>query len=209
MDAARLERLIVEVTAQHGCHTAILYGSYARGDATAESDVDLLCVREDGTAVRDARVVDGVYLDAFVYPESALATPDVELLRILNGRVVVERDGFGTALLASVQTFHDRGPPSVPDDERRALLVWSRKTLERARADRGLESGYRRMQLVLQALEDYFALRNAWFLGSKGAFAWLAAHDSAVHARFERALCDGASDEVLAELVELVYVGAG
>ena len=48
-----------------------------------------------------------------------------------------------------------------------------------------------------------------WFNRSKGAFAWLAAHDAPVHARFERALCDGASDEVLAELVELVYVAAG
>lgn len=208
-DAARVERIIHDVVVQHGCHTAILYGSYARGDATPESDVDLLCVREDGAAARDARIVDGVYLDAFMYPESALATPDRELLRILGGRVIVERDGFGTALLASVKAFHDRGPGALPDDERRAILVWSRKTLERARSGGGIEGGYRRAQLLLQALEDYFALRNTWFLGSKAAFAWLAEHDEKVHSSFERALSDGSDDRALAELVERVYVSAG
>jgi predicted nucleotidyltransferase len=209
MEPSEVERLVREATAEHGCHTTILYGSYARGDATKESDVDVLCVREGGATVRDARVVDGVYLDAFVYPESAVATPDPALLRILGGRVIVERDGFGTALLASVRAFHDRGPLALPDDERQALRVWSQKTLERARADHGLEGSYRRTQLVLQALEDYFALRNSWFLGSKWAFAWLAERDAAVHSSFERVLCDGAGDEAFTELVQRVYVAAG
>jgi hypothetical protein len=34
--------------------------------------VDLICVREDGPAVRDARVVDGIYVNAFIYPEETL-----------------------------------------------------------------------------------------------------------------------------------------
>src|SRR3954453_6863106 len=86
----------------HGCHTIILYGSRARGDADAGSDVDLLCIRDDGPAIRDSRVIDDVYFDAFGYPQRVLATPDAALLRILGGRVMRERDGAGTALLGRV-----------------------------------------------------------------------------------------------------------
>mgnify|MGYP001262291882 CR=1 FL=1 len=116
MDHQDIERLALRVMEAHGCHTAITYGSRARGDATPDSDVDLLCVREEGAAVRDARVVDGVYLDAFVYPESAFKTLDPSFLRILGGAVVRERDGFGTALLTRVREMHDSGPPAMPDD---------------------------------------------------------------------------------------------
>jgi predicted nucleotidyltransferase len=62
-----IERIAKAVMEAHGCHTTILHGSWARGDATSQSDIDLLCVRENGPAARDARVVDGIYVDAFIY----------------------------------------------------------------------------------------------------------------------------------------------
>ncbi len=205
MDHREIERIASTLMAAHGCHTTILYGSHARGDATLHSDVDLLCIREDGPAVRDARLVDGIYLDAFIYPESALKTLEPSLLRVLGGVVLRERDGFGTALLTQLQELHDHGPTPLPDDERRALIIWSRKMVDRFRGDHGLEANYRRMQLLPQALEDYFRLRNAWFAGSKAAFAWLLQHDGSAHTAFERAAQPGASDGAFAELVEIVY----
>lgn len=193
----------------HGCHTAILYGSWARGDATSNSDVDLILVRENGPAVRDARVVEGTYIDAFIYPEAELAAPSPSLLRVLGGNVIRERDGFGSALLAKLRAFHDRGPTPLPDDERRALLIWSQKMLDRFRGQRGLEADYRRSFLLIQALEDYFTLRNAWFRGPKEAFAWLLQHDGAVYSLFERAARPGAGDDAFADLVQAVYGSAG
>jgi hypothetical protein len=189
----------------HGCHTAIVYGSRARGDATPDSDVDLLCAREGGTAVRDARVVGGVYLDAFVYPESAFKTLDPSFLRILGGTVVQERDGFGSTLLARVREMHDRGPPVTPDDERQALVVWSQKMLDRIRGRRDVEVAYRRMFLLVRALEDYFSLRNAWFRGEKEAFAWLRQHDRSTYVLFERAAQPSPDDTALPALVRAVY----
>lgn len=38
----QLRELIVPVLEQHGLHSAILFGSYAKGCATVNSDVDLL-----------------------------------------------------------------------------------------------------------------------------------------------------------------------
>lgn len=206
MEHLEIERIALSIMEAHGCHTMILYGSRARGDATSHSDVDILYVRENGPAVRDSRLVEGVHFDAFVYPEAALATPEPALLRVLGGIVVRERDGFGSALLARLRELHDRGPAPLPDDERRALVLWSQKMLDRFRGQSGAEANYRRMSLLVQALEDYFSLRNAWFRGSKEAFAWLLQHDETAYTLFERASHPGASDGAFADLVQAVYL---
>ena len=49
MDFNTLKTLLIrELIGNHGCHTVILYGSMARGDATECSDVDVLGIRETG-----------------------------------------------------------------------------------------------------------------------------------------------------------------
>lgn len=205
MDQRDIERIALTMMAAHGCHTTILYGSRARGDATSNSDIDLIFIREDGPSVRDACVVDGIHVDAFIYPEAKLKTLEPSLLRVLGGIVLRERDGFGSALLTQLQELHDRGPAPMPDDERRALVLWSRKMLDRFRGQRGLDANYRRMYLLPQALEDYFLLRNAWFRGPKEAFAWLRQHDGSAHEALERAAQPGASDGDFSDLVQAVY----
>ena len=205
MEHREIERIALTMMDAHGCHTAILYGSRARGDATLHSDIDLIFIREDGPSVRDACVVDGIYVDAFIYPETKLKTLEPSLLRVLGGVVLRERDGFGSALLTQLREFHDRGSTPLPDDERRALVLWSRKMLDRFRGQRGLEANYRRMCLLPQALEDYFVLRNAWFRGPKEAFAWLLQHDGSAYEVFERAAQPGASDDAFSDLVQTVY----
>ena len=201
----RVLALASRVAGEHGAHTAILYGSHARGDATERSDVDLLLAREAGPAIRDARLVDGLYLDAFVYPETDLATASVDLLRLVGARVLRERDGWGTALLGRVQALFDRGPEPLAEDDRTMRRVWAQKTLGRIRDDLGPDGEYRRMHLLIQSLEDYFALRTLWFRGSKEAFAWLAAHDALMHTAFSNAMTRTATDEDITRLVRGVY----
>lgn len=205
MDIHDIEHVILEVMAAHGCHTAILYGSWARGQAGPQSDVDVLYVRETGSAVRDARLVQGVRLDAFVYPEADLAAPGPSLLRALGGRVIHERLVFGTRLLSTLQALHDRGPAPLADDQRHAAVLWSHKMLGRFRGRSDVEAQYRRAQLLIQSLEDYFALRDSWFRGPKEALAWLAQQDADTYQRFERAAQATASDAAFADLVEAVY----
>jgi predicted nucleotidyltransferase len=200
IDAAALA-----IADRHGCHTIILYGSRARGDADAGSDVDLLCIRDDGPAVRDSRVIDGIYFDAFVSPRDAVATPDVALLRILGGQVMRERDGAGTALLDRVRALFDKGPDPLPADEQTARIVWAHKMLDRIRANDGSEGHYRRMSLAVQALEDYFALRALWFRGPKVAFPWLLTHDDVTHQAFDATMQPTADHDALVALVDVVY----
>jgi hypothetical protein len=75
--------------------------------------------------------------------------------------------------------------------------------LDRFRASRIVEIDYRRMYLVVRALEDYFALRNAWYEGEKEAFGWLRQHDPLTYNLFERA--SQLSDSALTDLVAAVY----
>lgn len=205
MDTADIERLTIEIMRQDDCHTAILYGSWARGQATTKSDVDILCIREGGAAFRDARLIRGIYLDAFIYPRAELEAPTPDLLKVVGGRVIQEEGGAGSALLRKVQLLYDRGPLPLSDDQRRVAVVWADKMLDRVRGKADLEAQFRKMQLVMQSLEDYFALRGHWFRGPREALAWLLTYDVATHAHFEDALQSGANDAAFATLVRSVY----
>ena len=67
---------------KHGCHSAILYGSHARGEATSTSDYDVAGIRESGEIFRDARLWNGSYLDVFVYPQDKILSPDESMIHI-------------------------------------------------------------------------------------------------------------------------------
>jgi predicted nucleotidyltransferase len=205
MDPNAIAGVALAMADAHGCHTVVLYGSRARGDVDEGSDVDLLFVRDDGPSFRDSRVIDGVFFDAFVYPRDAVATVDVPLLRILGGLVLRERDGEGTALLSRVRDRFDKGPDPLPADDQTARIVWAHKMLTRIQASDGVEADYRRMELAVQALEDYFLLRTLWYRGPKVAFPWLLTHDDAAHQAFEAAMRPGAGPDALAALVSAVY----
>ena len=71
-----------------------------------------------------------------------------------------------------------------------------------ARGD--LELKYRRVELLYQALENYFQLRGLWYRGAKAALPWLADHDPEMHAVFARALEVHAPPEELRALVQRV-----
>ena len=185
------DAVVAELQGKHGCHTVILYGSRARGGATPASDYDVLGIRAEGPAFRDARVEDGAYLDLFVYPEAKVAEPDQELLRIRGGVALVQRAGFGDALLAKVDALYAAGPPAWAADEREASRAWGGKMLARA-AQGDVEGDYRRALLHTQLLEDYFKARGLWYEGPKVAFAWLERHDPQTKSAFARALAPGA-----------------
>ena len=115
--------LVTELKEQHGCHTVVLYGSRARSDWTEASDYDVLGIREGGPAVRDARAWRDGWLDAFIAPEAGLLDLDPGALKLLGGRVLVERDGLGTRLLEAVTAYHDAGPPPLAAWDREELLA--------------------------------------------------------------------------------------
>lgn len=198
---ALLSGLVDEFRTTHGCHTLILYGSLARGDHTEESDIDVLAIREGGSVLRDARRWRGVYLDAFIYPESILETFDEGMARIQGGRILLQRGDLGTRLLDRVAAMIAKGPPPPDPADVQVRLTWARKMIGRI-GRRDIEGNYRRHWLLYQLLEDYFYLRGLWFRGSKLGFQWMKSDDPITYRLFAAALEPGASDEALQSLVE-------
>jgi hypothetical protein len=206
VDASKLDACVAELTTEHGCHTVLLYGSHARGDATPASDYDLLGLREVPGQLRIAHTRLGVYLDAFVHGPELLDGPFEPLLKLRGARVLVQREGLGDRLLALVEARFQEGPTPWPPDERAAVRAWVDKTLDRiARGD--VEGHYRRVMLLHNLLEDYFHARGQWYLGSKAALAWLAAHDPATCQAFEVALAPGADLADVTSLARRVWAG--
>jgi uncharacterized protein len=55
---ARLRPQVLRIAAAHGAHEVRVFGSAARGDATAESDLDLLVDLEPGRSLLDLIAIE-------------------------------------------------------------------------------------------------------------------------------------------------------
>lgn len=146
-----------EMRDKHYCHTLILYGSRARNESSPVSDYDLLGFRKTGPVIHDARKLDGVYLDAFIYPEKRVKP--AELLRARGGKVLFQESGFGDVFLVRLERIYAQGPKPLRSDEVAVRKVWAQKMLDRAKLG-DPEGNFRRAWLLSTLLEDYFALRG-------------------------------------------------
>jgi len=195
--------LVAELKRAHGAHTIIVYGSLARGDATPESDIDVAAFADVTETSRDARLWNGRYLDGNVYPTAVMASSEVDLLKLVGGHIILDERQLAGPFLARLDALERAGPAPLPETELRMRRVWAHKML--ARIERGdVEAHYRHHWLLLQLLEDYYALRGTWYRGPKLAFQELRRDAPATFAAFEHALAPGAPLSALAALVERV-----
>jgi predicted nucleotidyltransferase len=204
MTDTELDSAVVdELRRTHAIHTAIVYGSRARDDATPESDLDVAAFGDVERTLRDARVWNGLVLDAFVYPTAIVDALDADMLKLRGGRIILDERGLAASLLAKLDELHRAGPPAITEDDAQMRRTWAEKMLARIqRSD--LESHYRRHWLLYQLLEDYYALRRLWYRGPKESFAELAIRDPDTHAAFARALPSEATHDALVALVAQV-----
>ena len=206
MSTPDLDALTQHLIQKHGCHTLILYGSFARGQAGPASDIDVLgfC---DSTLLqensRDTSIWEGRYLDLFVYPVSKALESPADFLHVRNGKILIQRDGFGTQFLEALSNEFRKLPLSLSESESEARKQWARKMLQRASLN-DIEGNYRLHWLLFTLLEDYFALRKWRYPGPKRALLWLAHYEPDAWRAFDRALAPGSSPEVQRELVEAV-----
>lgn len=182
-----LVELCADFQARYSAHTILLYGSLADGTASPDSDMDIAAFAPVSAPIREAYVRDGVFIDAFVYPESVLDDPEEDHLRFRGSKILLQSAGTADAFLARLDQKHAVGPEPLADDERDARRVWIGKMLVRiSRGD--AEGHYRRVWLLTSLLEDYFVLRGLWFQGPKKALIWLRRNDPETADAMERAL---------------------
>ncbi|WP_414584065.1 nucleotidyltransferase domain-containing protein [Scytonema sp. PCC 10023] len=198
-----LAAVVDELCNVHGCHTVILYGSRAKGTQTRESDYDLIAVRQTGESLHDARLWNDSYLDIFIYNEKDVMIIEESFLRVRGGIVLREREGFGQKLLKQVDDLFAIGPAALSANEIQLRRTWSYKMLKRI-SQGDIEADYRRVWLLYTLLEDYFALRQKWYFGSKESWNWLKTYDPDTYMAFEQALKPGAPFSAIESLVEKV-----
>jgi predicted nucleotidyltransferase len=204
-NAELLQKLTLDLQSVYGCHTAILYGSRARDDWDAASDIDVIAFRDHGESDRVAEKWNGAYLDLFIYKSDE--SPDPSWIRINDGRVLFQARGFGDQILETVQKLFADGPEPVPIDELRVRKVWAEKMLQRS--EKGdAEGNYRRHWLLFMLLEDYFAVRGRWYLGPKKSLRSLRETNGAHFAAFETALRPDASIEDVQGAIDATFEGS-
>ncbi len=195
-----LTELTQELIKKHKCHTVILYGSRARGDATAKSDYDLMGVRKSGKKYRVAEKRDGIYLDIFVYPEKDLKKIGEEHLCMDGAKILYEQGKFGTDFLKKLKAATKKKHMSLPDDEIKVRQVWLHKMFERITQD-DIEGHYRRSWLHEALLYEYFNIRKMRYWGSKKSFEWLIKNDPVTYRLFDRVLRNPLNLKLLKKLV--------
>ncbi|WP_411039910.1 nucleotidyltransferase domain-containing protein [Vibrio vulnificus] len=198
-----LELAVEELKEKYAPHTIILYGSYARNEATETSDIDIACFWDRPEEHKDASLFHGIFLDVWVYPTAFLDSIPDESLRFEDGKAIHDTRGLGKSYIARVKQKLAEGKEPMSDVNKAHIQEWISKMLERA-SDDNLDGNYRRTWLQYELLELYFEVRGMWFLGSKKSFNYLREHDKSVYGLFEQVYQEPLNLNLLRKLAKQV-----
>lgn len=156
---------------------AILHGSYARGTARADSDMDFLCVLDTTWMDKEIRIVDGIEVEIQRMPLSNLSD-DIEgaqpkpftVASLMDCRILFDSDGQVAKLREKAQERWKKGPPNAPLPEVLFGKSYLRHHLEEI--DRLQQSGLKGRipleatiyQTFLAGIRAFFRARNLWLL---------------------------------------------
>lgn len=185
---------------KYNCTSIILYGSYARGDNTQESDVDILCFRDEVEELNDTSLFQGKQLDVWIKNIEMELVPH-EFLHIRDGKIISDKNFFGKDLLESVKICYDAGPPKTEMEQKIFLIDWMTKMYIRS-TKKDVEGAYRYYWLVKDILEIYFELNDKWYEGPKKSLKWLEDNDKEVFDLYKQILEDGVASKNMKVLID-------
>lgn len=201
-----VSQAISELTEVYRPAFIILYGSFARGDDTLHSDIDIACFCDEPSVEKDIREFHGRKLDCWLYHLNELDADRDDFLRFIGGQLFYDDQGLGRTFMDKLEQRYRKGPKPITPDSRAHLIEWSKNMLQRASGD-DIEARFRRTWLPCECLEIYFQLRNQFYLGSKQSFHWLKVNEPKAYAAFDEAYHDPTNMSVLTRLVSLTLEG--
>lgn len=202
MEDKLLQSIKEYLVRKHNCHSIILYGSFASGDYTEESDIDLLCFCEDPIEENDTSILDNRSLDAWIYKTEKMKDYD-QFLQVAGGKVLIDKRNKCIEFLENVEKRFKNGPVKMTSNEKEFYKRWLQKMLHRSRKG-DVEGNYRYHWMLNDSLEIYFNIKDRWYLGPKKSLNWLMANDCEAFELFHNALKTDANIGEVEKLIEFI-----
>jgi predicted nucleotidyltransferase len=168
--------LVNELCLRYKPNLIVLFGSEARGDSDAGSDLDFMVVSSGKSFIQDSFLWKNRFIDVLVYPKSFIQKcvkgkkgPEIairsELRRVQNPVYVWGDKKMGQSIVALAKKINRYSHTTSREEKNfsKLLLV---KHLERAAND-SIESKFRSYQFVATILNCYFQLNDSVSFGPK------------------------------------------
>ncbi len=175
--------------ANYDAEAILLYGSYARGDFTRSSDIDIAIFGPSYTEATPPKNIffKGKRLDLWLYGLSDLKEPNSNFLKLTNSKILFDKYNQADDFLNSLNDLMKKGPKPLTEAEIRHLYYWLESMISRIDEDT-IDALYRRHLLLIELFESYFSINTLWFLGSKNSEAWLKVNDREVFYLLKKAM---------------------
>ncbi|WP_217561219.1 nucleotidyltransferase domain-containing protein [Paenibacillus sp. GbtcB18] len=198
MNNEHIKKAVDYLSDKYEGHSVILYGSYANGDFTEESDLDLMIFSDFNFKRNDTSRIDGLLLDAWIHPTSSMDDP-ARFLHIHDSVIVTDSRGLAAPFLEKIQSIFAKGPEKLGPDEADFQKAWLQKMLKRA-GKGDAEGDFRYHWMLTDSLEIYFKLKGRWYWGPKKSLKWLEQHEPGTYLLFRKALSPLAGQQDVSEL---------
>jgi len=202
MEKGIIENIRNYLKEQYNCHSIILYGSFANGTYTDESDIDIICFCDNVLKKNDTTIINGRQLDAWMY-DTNMMTKQEELLHINGGNILLDEKDLCTTLLANIEELFNEGARKLTLEEINFQKNWLMKMLNRAKKD-DIEGNFRYHWMLVDSLEIYFGIKGLWYLGPKKSLYWLKENDRNAYKLFNDALNINSSFERTENLISFI-----
>lgn len=196
-----IEDLKKYLIAKYNCHSIILYGSFADGTQTDESDIDVICFTDIDKCKNDTSEFQGRKLDVWIY-NSEMMKKSEEFIHIHGGKVLLDKRNLCGELLKTISKIINT-EPSLSIDEVLFQKDWLLKMLNRARKN-DIEGNFRYHWLLVDSLEIYFIINGLRYLGPKKSLIYLKNNDSIAYEYFLNALKIDSEFEKVEQLVKFI-----
>lgn len=187
---------------KYSCHSIIIYGSFANGSYTEESDIDLLCFSDNPERENDTSIFNGRRIDAWIYKTENMNN-STQFLHVLGGKILLDERNLCTNFLNDIDKQFKEGPKKLSSEQKEFLKSWLKKMLKRAKKG-DIEGNFRYHWMLNDSLEIYFNIKDRWYLGPKKSLQWLLHNDKEAYSIFDDALKINADITEIERLIQFI-----